>query len=219
MLKTLLDILQSHTSPTAWKWFNHVLPDLFKTPGSFAAAYAGVHRRLGNREIDFHSDDTEFFPFDPQFMTFFPSTLAEVGRMCLLLHASTCLPPDEFDFLIEETYHHGDSLERQALLRSLQILPHPDSYLSTAIEACRTHVTTVFEAIACQNAYPCKYFPEENFNQLVVKALFIGTPLQTILGLQQRRTPRLEQMVRDFSTERILAGRTVPDDITLIVPR
>jgi hypothetical protein len=88
--------------------------------------------------------------------------------------------------------------------------------MTTAVEACRTNAQVIFEAIACDNPYPFRYFPELNFNQMVLKALFIGSPLARVIGLEERITSELIRMAEDYASERRAAGRPVPEDITLI---
>ena len=107
--------------------------------------------------------------------------------------------------------------EQRALLRILAFLPRPFSHLAIAVEACRSNVKPVFEAIACTNTYPCHYFPESNFNQMILKALFIGSSLHAIVGLPKRLNPQLRQMATDFARERKVAGRPVPEDIELVL--
>ncbi|HET6521402.1 MAG TPA: EboA domain-containing protein, partial [Geminicoccaceae bacterium] len=80
-----------------------------------------------------------------------------------------------------------------------------------------TNVLDVFEAIACDNPYPATHFPEANFNQMVVKALFVGTLLARVRGLADRDTPELRRMVGDFASERRAAGRPVPEDAGLVL--
>lgn len=53
---------------------------------------------------------------------------------------------------------------------------------------------SVFEAIACENRYPVRYFPEANFNQMVLKALFTGIRLNRVEGLSGRCGPELVRM-------------------------
>ena len=110
----------------------------------------------------------------------------------------------------------GEPVEREALLHTLSLLPEPDRFLSTAVEACRSNVQTVFEAIACENPYPVRHFPELSFNQMVMKAIFIGIPLPRIVGLLTRVAPTLVRMSNDYAQERMAAGRPVPADIQLI---
>lgn len=148
---------------------------------------------------------------------FHGQALHELGRTVLVLYAAEYLAQDEQAEFIDALYTRGDNAEREALLHTLSLLPEPDRFLSTAVEACRTNVQTVFEAIACENPYPVRHFPELNFNQMVMKAIFIGVPLQRIAGLPKRMTPVLVRMAKDYVQERTAAGRPVPDDIQLIM--
>ena len=91
--------------------------------------------------------------------------------------------------------------------------------MEIAIEACRTNVETVFCAIALDNVYPAEHFADANFNQMVLKAVFIGAPVAQIEGLDTRRTPELIAMAESYGSERAAAGRPVPADIELITKR
>jgi len=46
-----------------------------------------------------------------------------------------------------------------------------------------------------------------------VKSVFVGAPLDTIVGLNERRNPDLVLMLRDFVAERHAAGRPLPDAV------
>ena len=48
---------------------------------------------------------------------------------------------------------------------------------------------------------------------MVVKCVFTGAPIDSIVGLEQRRNPELLQMLRDLVSERHAAGRSVPDAV------
>lgn len=145
-------------------------------------------------------------------LSFQERPLHEVGRAALLLLAMSVLPQDEHVACVDELFVRGDNAEREALLRTLPLLPDAARFLSTAGEACRTNVRTVFEAIACENPYPGLYFPESSFNQLIMKALFLGVPVRRIVGLPDRVTPALRRMAGDYARERIAAGRPVNED-------
>lgn len=217
--KTFFHFVEDNISESAKKWFGRIYDDFEHAfdRNKFAAAYAGVRRRFGQSEITFHSED-EYFPFERQLMPSYRTTVDEVGRACLLLRATACLSSEESYELIRETYQHGDNFEQRALLRTLPFFPDPRRYVSIAIEACRCNVKTVFEAIACDNIYPFKYFPDSNFNHMVLKSLFIGSPLKSVVGLNERLNPQLHQMVVDFVSEYKIAGRVLPADIALITP-
>jgi hypothetical protein len=134
----------------------------------------------------------------------------EVARAALLVRGAASISP-------EELYDRGDNRERQAVLRALPLLPGPERFLPLAIEACRTNVLTIFEAIACENDYPQRWFPEPNFNQMVLKAAFNGLALARILGLGARKNAELARMAADFAAERRAAGRPVPADLPQIM--
>jgi hypothetical protein len=142
--------------------------------------------------------------------------LHELGRMVLLLHATEILTPEVATESIESLYMQGDAAERQALLRTLPLLPTPNNFLSTAVEACRSNLHTVFEAIACENPYPSRYFPAANFNQMVMKSISLGVPLQRIVGLRARVSPPLTGMARDYVHEQIASGRPIHKDIHIL---
>ena len=138
----------------------------------------------------------------------------EAARTLILLEASR-LPSDDFKALTIRTYQQGDSREQESWLRSLALLPDPERFLATAIDACRTNILQVFESIACENPYPKRFFPELNFNQLVLKSLFLGVALARVVGLKERSNAELSRMTNDYAAEREAAGRVVPVDIWL----
>ncbi len=183
----------------------------------FATAYSGARRRLGKPVVERESTEVPNFE-NGELSVLKGSTMEEVGRAALLLRATESLPEEAHPNFVHGVYQRGDNHERKALLRALSVLPDPARFLSTAVEACRINVPTVFEAIACENPYPFHYFSDLHFSQMVIKALFIGTSLSRLVGLQTRITPDLVRMVEDYASERLAAGRLVPHDITLITP-
>jgi hypothetical protein len=82
-------------------------------------------------------------------------------------------------------------------------------------DTCRTNILPLFESISCENPYPAHYFPELNFNQMVLKAMFNGIALARIVGLAGRHNAELTRMSNDYAAERTAAGRSVPADIDL----
>ena len=116
-----------------------------------------------------------------------------------------------------ECYQQGDSREQQSWLRGLNLLPGRGRFLDAAVDACRTNIVPLLEAIACENPYPAAHFPELNFNQMVLKSLFNAIRMERILGLESRFNPELSRMADDYASEREAAGRDVPPDIWWVV--
>jgi len=116
-----------------------------------------------------------------------------------------------------ECFEQGDSREQQSWLRAIALWPEAKAFLPGAIDACRTNIIPVFEALACENPYPAAHFPDRNFNQMVLKAMFNSIALERIVGLPGRLNAELSRMARDYAAERSAAGRTVPADINLAI--
>ena len=121
--------------------------------------------------------------------------------------------------VVNQLFETADMNEQQALYAALPVLPFPEDLLPRAIDGCRTNMTLVFDAIALNNPYPATYFPEANWNQLVLKAVFMQRPLYQIQKLDERRNPALADIASDFAHERWAAGRSVmPELWRLVVP-
>jgi hypothetical protein len=139
---------------------------------------------------------------------------AEAGRIDLLVAAAAGLEAAALVELVDECWRTGDNDERAAVLRGLVRLPDPARFVPLAVSACRTNVVPVFEAIACENTFPARHFVEPSWNQMVIKALFLGVAIERIIGLGERVTPELERMARAYASERAAGGRPVSDDTT-----
>ena len=180
-----------------------------------ALSFAGCGRRLGSAPLAMSASEHELIAAQAV-----PSPegwpLAAVGRAALLHLACERLGPVEGLALAERLFRTGDNDERVAVLKALPALPHPERFVELAVDACRSHVQGVFEAIACENPYPARCFPELNFNQLVLKAFFVGVAVQRIEGLAARRGPELVRMALAYASERRAAGRSVPSDLELV---
>ena len=90
----------------------------------------------------------------------------------------------------------ADVSELAAFYRGLPLYPEPPRYLARATEGLRTNMKNVFESIAHRNPYPSEQFPEAAWNQMVLKALFVGSALWPIVGLDARANPALARMLQ-----------------------
>jgi hypothetical protein len=181
----------------------------------FFAAYAGAGRRLRGIEARWESGEVAELGA-AGLRTAESWTLDCVARVALLSRACRTAGLDAAA-VVEHVYRTGDNAERVALLRALPVLAGAERFVDTAVGACRTHVTPVFEAIACENPYPAARFSDPAFNQMVVKAMFLALPVTRIEGLRARCNPELVRMARAYASERRAAGRDVTADVDLIV--
>jgi hypothetical protein len=217
MVELLESIVLRGAEARAADWFRRNLgEELASSTTRFRAAFAGAGRRLGEREPSMGADDLARLQ-QAGLVTPERWRLAMFARAALLMRALSTLPADEHPNFVRELYRRGDFREQSAILQSLILLPRPERFVTLAVEACRTNVGDVFEAIACENIYPATHFAALNFNQLVIKAFFVGIAVGRIAGLEARKTPELRRMAADYASERRAAGRSVPGDIDLVL--
>jgi hypothetical protein len=139
-------------------------------------------------------------------------TTDEAARVTLLL-ATHQRDDQAFASRIDRLCMTAEVAEHTACLKGFAIFPAPRLLDRRAREGVRSAIQPLFEAIACRNPYPADYFDEAAWNQMVVKCVFVGAPIETIVRLHERRNGELIQMLRDLVAERRSAGRTVPQAV------
>ena len=107
----------------------------------------------------------------------------------------------------------ADVAEAIAFYRGLPLYPDPERLEAHAAEGTRTNMRAVFEAVAHRNPYPREQFAENRWNHMVLKALFVGSTLHPIQGLDERANPTLARMLCDYAHERWAAGRPVSPEL------
>jgi hypothetical protein len=135
----------------------------------------------------------------------------QAARIYLLL-AST-VEGELFARRLEQLCATADMAELVTLYRGLPLYPEPERYRLRAAEGVRTNMRTVFEAVAHHNPYPAEQLPQAGWNQMVLKALFVGATLDPIIGLDRRANPELARMLCDYAHERWAAGRPVSPEL------
>lgn len=138
----------------------------------------------------------------------------EAVRVRLVL-ARALAEPEGLGEAVEEAFRYADEGELCALYRSLQFLPEPERFRWRAGEGCRTNMMSVFEANACDTAFPAAHLDEVAWRQLCVKALFIGAPLWRVSGFDGRVDAELGRMALDLVDERRAAGRSISPELWL----
>ena len=139
-------------------------------------------------------------------------SLDQAARILLIL-ATTDDGADAFVARIDRIFSSAEIGEHIALLRGLPLYPHASRLLPYAAEGVRSAMQPIFEAVAHRNPYPRENFSDAQWNQMVVKTLFIGSTLNPIQGLDERRNPELARMLVDYAAERKAAGRTISPEL------
>jgi hypothetical protein len=207
----LLRIVERGADTSAREWLANILRTIRAGVSAdvFHGAFAGTARRLAN--ASFRPMPEEADALSAHGLTVDSWTAARAARTGLLSELG--LSMQEPVTLVGRLYRTGDNEERIAVLGALPILEAAELYLDVAVEACRTHVTPVFEAIACDNPYPSRHFTEPAFNQMVLKSLFLGVSVSRITGMRARYNIDLVRMLRAYADERRAAGRGISSDV------
>jgi hypothetical protein len=132
----------------------------------------------------------------------------QVGRIYLLvkvLEADTAF----FTSKVSNIIQIADTSELETFLKYLVLLPNPKNYKHVAVDALRTNIIPVFDAISLNNPYPGLYFDDKQWNQMYLKAAFMQRNLNHILGIDKRANKDLARIVSDYAHERWAAAREI----------
>lgn len=139
-------------------------------------------------------------------------TVDQLGRTLFLIGIAE-RSKNEFLEKLEKIFISSDLSEGIALYQSIPVLPYPHDLKSRAAEGVRSNITSHFNAIALRNPYPAGYLDDDAWNQLVLKALFIGSSLYLIQGIDRRANSTLAHMLIEYAHERWAAGRNVSPEL------
>jgi hypothetical protein len=211
--RLLREWLLRQLEPERGAWLDAQLASLQENPSDEALGIAlgMAPRKLGKAalalsETDLAAAEKALPGWDPRCWS-----VTDAARILLLSALPSAGKPfaERFRALCQT----ADAEELATLYRGLPLYPDAASLEEQAGEGLRSNMRGVFEAIAHRNPYPQAYFDQHRWNHMVLKALFIGSPLAPIQGLDARANPELARIMCDFAHERWAAGRTVPYEI------
>lgn len=215
-LAAMLSIVRARLNDSGRDWLDGALATARGADvNRLCASYTAASRKAGMSPLGLSADERSQMTATAPDLTFGGWTVADAARAAILLTAAEAADIDTFVARALACFENGDAREQQSWLRGLSLLPRSDRFTTIAVDACRSHIQPLFESIACENPYPLAYFSDRQFNQLVLKAMFTGVPLERIVGLARRVNADLSRMARDYAAERRAAGRSVPADLPL----
>lgn len=136
------------------------------------------------------------------------ANLLELSRIYLLTRVLE-EDPDFFVPKVAQLIQVADTGELGTFLRYLVLLPRAEAFVSVGAEALRTNIATIFDAIALDNPYPARYFNEQQWNQMYLKAAFMQRELGRIRDVDNRANKELARIISDYAHERWAASREV----------
>ena len=134
------------------------------------------------------------------------ANLLQISRIYLLVKVLEH-HPEYFIPKVANLIQVADTGELETFLKFLILLPHSEQFKDVAVEALRTNIATVFDAIALNNPYPSKYFNDQQWNQMYLKAAFMQRDLLQIIGVEERANADLARIISDYAHERWAASR------------
>lgn len=200
--------------PEGAAWFEETLERLAREPSdrSLYIALGFAPRRLGKADLALSPEELEAAGrarpgWDPS-----DWSIDQAARLAFLL-ARFEGDEEAFARLLETLFTTADVGELVCFYRGLPLYPGQHLLVARAREGARTNMRPVFEAVAHRNPYPTERFDEAAWNQMILKALFVGSRLWPIRGLDDRRNPDLARMLVDYAHERRAAGRPVDPEL------
>lgn len=211
---TILTWLDSRISDEGHKWLTEKSNQLKKggEDWEFFTSFSAVPRHTGKKNLDLSDEEQQQAEslrqgWKPAFWT-----ADQLGRTLLVLGIAEW-NKEEFLDILEKTFDSSDMGEAIALYQSIPVLPYPEALQGRAAEGIRSNITSAFNAVALLNPYPADYMDEDAWNQVVLKALFVGSPLYLIQGIDRRANETLARMLVDYAHERWAADRSVSPEL------
>lgn len=211
----LRDILGRSASPEALTWLDDEIAAMRTdfNQRRFYFAFSGVSRRFDRTRVVSVTDGdlSGLNELEPGFSVegWDEFRLARVILLTVLAEQ----PDSVYQESLERILGSADLREQVAIFSSFPLLPEPGFLVELAREGSRTNIVDVFDAIALENPFPAAHFPEEAWNQLVLKSLFIDRPLYRMLGIDERANATLAEALSNLAHERWAAGRYVSPEL------
>lgn len=206
-------IVRAATESSA-AWFRGAINDIVhaSTDRPLAVAIGLAPRRLGKMDLALAPDDAARATALRPGLDVSDWSVDQLARVAFMAASHT---GDEVAFAarLDSFCTTAEINELIALCRGLPVYPGASLLEPRAREAVRSGMKPVFEAVAHRNPYPSEVFSEDAWNQMVVKAFFIGSSLWPIQGLDRRSNSHLARMLVGLAQERWAAGRPVSAEV------
>ncbi|WP_238017876.1 EboA domain-containing protein [Dactylosporangium sp. AC04546] len=178
-------------------WLDTALETVSRQPASVARLFPAAGRQCGRWGL-----------------TGLPAWTVDDAARALLL---TRLPAEAVAAELESLYRYGDGAEKRAVLRALPWLEvRPEVVRELLLDALRTNDTRL---VAAALGPAARHLPVAAWRQGVLKAVFMGLPLDGVADLDERADGELATMLAGLAEERHAAGRTMPGDATELLHR
>ncbi len=203
----LAKILHLHLDSDHLKWMEGKIDGIIKEKSSkdLYLTYSLMASKINPIPLDkMPSGENEVI----QYLETQNANLLQIGRVYLLIRV---LEADENFFFnkVENIIQVSDTGELETFLKFLVLMPNSGNYRNVAVEALRTNIATIFDAISLNNPYPSMFFNDQQWNQMYLKAAFMERDLSLITDIEARANKDLVRIISDYAHERWAASRKV----------
>lgn len=180
--------------------------------GDLAISVGLAPRKLGKSDLNVTADEARDMAASRPGIDVSGWSVDQAARVLFVL-VSYRGDDAAFPARLNQLFQTGEISEHIALLQGLPLYPAARELIPRAAEGIRSAMQPVFEAVAHKNPYPNEQFDEAQWNQMVLKSLFIGSTLAPIQGLDARRNADLAATLMDYVHECWAAGRDVSPEL------
>ena len=138
-------------------------------------------------------------------------SLLEATR--ILFNLSVIHGSGDEDTIFLQAYKITELSEQIAFLKGLPLYGNSDFALTYAKDAVRSNIQSIFAAVSQFNTYPAINFSENEWNNMILKAVTWNYPLFEIYGIDDRVNPSLMKMLCEYAREQDGAKRPTSIDL------
>jgi len=202
----LSKIIENTVENSVRSWLEEKIQEIIEgdKPREMFMAYSLVPTKIGKQGIPKMGLGTDV----EKYLEVQRADIHQVARIYLLVRLLQA-NQNFFAPKVAKIIQVADTGELVTFLKFLILLPDPGTYRDQAVDALRTNVTQVFNAIAAHNPYPARFFNEQQWNQMYLKMAFMQGDLSTLVDIDSRANAELARIISDYAHERWAASRNI----------
>jgi hypothetical protein len=201
-MKDLTEALEARARPEGLEWLREASAAVAADAKALRTRFPMVGRKVGRETLEEGADPADVWAW----------TVDDAARVLLLVAAG-----ERAEAELEELYRFGDAAERRGVLRALPYLDLEDRGLFLVDDAIRTNDTRLIAAAL--GPYATEHLSDAQYDQAVLKCVFVGVPITGLDGIPSRVTPDGARMLGAFVHERVAAGRDLPPEVWTVIDR
>ena len=188
-------------------WFDQKLNSI-KTDQDFFITFALINKKIPRGQLQLNPGQIQNILLKNPEFNIDNWTLDQLCRFSLLMYYPL-LSVQSITTLISV----ADTREQVTIYKSIPYLTNASHFASIVVNGIRTNIVDVFDAIALNNPYPASNFSQDEWNQMILKAIFMERPIYQIKDVDHRKNKKLAHILFDYARERWAASRRVTPEL------